>query len=228
MKFYVLKSEGGRFGTKWAYADILDPQNTEDVGPRCPVCGETVGPLVWLLPHRIKLASAKPEKWGDFLWGAGFGLMVSERFKQIYEQEGLRGIVRFWPPVEIVRMGTKKTGDLVPQPPTYYLIEINWDGAAMDEKASEVVVQYPEKPECSYCRQSGRGRLKQKGIILETGSWKGDDIFHARGAGGILVSERFKEVAERYRLKNVLLISAERYAYDAHRPHFPLHYVRED
>jgi len=121
-------------------------------------------------------------------------------------------------------MGTKKTGDLTPQPPTYYLVEINWDGAVMDEKASGVVVQYPEKPECSYCRQSGRGLLKQKGIILEAGSWKGEDIFMARGAGGILVSERFKEVAERYKLKNVRLIPAEKYAYE----HPGRWYVRED
>lgn len=214
MRFYVLESEGGRFGTKWAYADVLDPQNTEDIGPRCPVCGKTVGSLVWLPPHRIKLSSAKPRKWGDFLWGAGFSLMVSERFKNIYEEERLQGIVHFGSSPEIVRMGTKKTADLAPQPPTYCLVQINWDGAAMDERASGVVAQYPQKPECPYCRQSGRGRLRQKGIILEVGSWRGDDIFHARGAAGILVSERFKEIAERYQLRNVHLIPAERYAYE--------------
>ena len=224
MSFYVLKSEGGRFGTKWVYADVLEPHQTDDVGPRCPVCGKTVGPLVWLPPHRIKLSSAKPEKWGDFLWGAGFDLMVSEHFKQIYEREGLRGIVRFWPPAEIVRMGTKKTGDLVPQPSTYFLMEVNWDGASEDEEASGIVVQYPAKPACSYCRQSGRGLLKRKGIILEAGSWKGEDIFKARGESDILVSERFKEVAERYKLKNVRLIPAEKYAYE----HPGRWYMKED
>jgi len=224
MRFYVLEPEGGRFGTKWAYADVLDPHHTEDVGPRCPVCGETVGPLVWLPPHRIKLSSAKPEKWGDFLWGPFSPFMVSERFKQVYYQEGLRGIVHFWPPAEIVRMGTKKTGGLTPQPPTYCLVEINWDGAAMDEKASEVVVQYPGKPECSCCRQSGRGLLKQKGIFLEAGSWKGEDMFRARGTGEILVSEWLREVAERHKLRNVRFIPAEKYGYE----HPGRWYVRDD
>ncbi len=218
MRFYLLLPEGGRFGTKWAYGDILDPHDTRDTGPRCPACGNTVGSLVWVPPHRIKLSSAKPEKWGDFLWGAFSSVMVSERFRRIYEKEGLRGITHWWPPAELVRMGTKKTGDLVPKPPTYYLMRINWDGAAMDDSASGLVVKYPEKRECSYCKQSGRILLKRKGIVLEAGSWEGDDMFHARGAGGILVSERFKEVAQTHKLKNVLLTRADKYAYDLHRP----------
>jgi hypothetical protein len=216
MSFYVLKPEGGLFGTKWAYADILDPQNTEDVGPRCPVCGKTVGPLVWLLPHRIKLSSAKPEKWGDFLWGAGFGLMVSERFKQIYEQEGLQGIVHFWPQVEIVRMGTKKTGDLTPQPPAYSLVDINWDGANLDDMASGVVRR---RMDCEYCRSGYIERYG--GIMIEPESWRGVDIFKARGLPGvIIVSERFVEVVSRQKLRNVQLTPAGKYAYDERRTRY--------
>ena len=103
MKFYVLEPEKGMlFGTKWAYADQVDPVViSEEAEHYCPVCGGPVGMLKWLPPYRVKLSSAKPEKWGDFVWGAGFLLLVSDRFKAVYEREGLTGITAFLP-VEVV------------------------------------------------------------------------------------------------------------------------------
>lgn len=223
MDFYVLKPEGGiRFGTKWAYADQVDPVHRVE-SEKCPVCGGPVGGLSWLPPHRIKLSTAKSEKWGDFLWGAGFLLMVSDRFKTIYEAEGLTGITVFHPPAEIVRVGRKKIGDLPPSLPRYHLIEIAWNGANQDDVASELVQGKPVK--CSYCRVGGNPRRQQR-IVIEQESWTGADIFTPRGAPvEIMVSERFKQVAEAYHLKNVWLIPSEKYAYDQQQP--GLWYVRE-
>lgn len=216
MKFYVLEPEGGiRFGTKWAYADEAEPVIISDEAEDyCPVCGRAVGRLKWLPPYRVKLSSAKPEKWGDFVWGAGFTLLVSDRFKAIYEQEGLKG-VKYFAPVDIVRVGNRKTGDLPKGLPTYYLIEIVWRGAKLDEIASKVV--WEREPTCFYCRLGGH-RVKLEGIILEEGSWVGVDIFKVPAAPGLLVSERFKEVVERYGLKNAWLIPAEKYGWDESRP----------
>ena len=217
MKFYVLKPERGElFGTKWAYADKVDPVViSEEAEDYCPVCGSPVAMLKWLPPHRVKLSSAKPEKWGDFVWGAGFTLLVSERFKEIYEREGLKGI-KWFKPVEIVRVGTRKTGDLPPGLPTYYLIAVLWDGANQDDRASKVV--WKRMPECTYCRAGGWA-VRQEGIIIEEGSWKGVDLFTARGAPvPIMVSERFKEVVEKYGLKNAWLIPAEKFGWEEGRP----------
>jgi hypothetical protein len=226
MHFYVLKPGGRiRFGTKWAYADQIDPVLRGE-GRKCPVCGGPISGLQWLPPHRIKLSSAKPEKWGDFLWGAGFFLMVSDRFKAIYESERLAGITVFYPSAEVVRIGRRRTGDLPPSLPAYHLIEIVWNGANQDDAASGVVYERPEKIKCAYCRIGVSGR-KQSGIIIEEDSWTGADIFTPRGApAGIMVSERFKQVMEGHKLKNAWLIPAERYAYDEHRP--GLWYVREE
>lgn len=223
--FYVLKPDGGiRFGTKWAYADQVDPVRQGDYD-KCPVCGSPVSALRWLPPHRIKLSSAKPEKWGDFLWGAGFDLMVSDRLRGIYEAQGLTGITTFYPPAEIVRVGRGETGYLPSCLPVYHLIEVVWNGANQDDTASGVVHERPEKIKCSYCRVGASNR-KQDGIIIEEGSWTGTDIFTPRGAPvRIMVSERFKQVVEAYGLKNAWLIPTEKYAYDAHRP--GLWYVRE-
>jgi len=215
MRWYVLKPDGGLFGTKWAYADQVDPVVRDKQGAeQCPVCGRFVSGLPWLPPHRVKLSSAKAEKWGDFVWGAGFLLLVSERFKGVYEREGLAG-VRVFAPVEVVRVGTRKSGDLPAGLPTYYLIDIEW-GAAQDNRASKVV--YEQEPQCAYCR-FGRGRVRQEGIFLEEGSWTGADIFKAWGAPvKIIVSERFKAIVERYGLKGAWLIPAEKFAWDDQRP----------
>ncbi len=224
-KFYVLKPEEGiRFGRKWAYADILEPSGTGD-SQKCPVCGGAVSGLKWLPPRRIKLSSAKPAKWGDFVWGAGFPLLVSKRFKDIYEQEGLSGIAEFSSPVEVIRLGNLKSGYFPTPPPVYHLIHIPWGGANQDDEASGLTHEMPEKIKCGFCR-SGFTWKKQDRIVIEEGSWNGSDIFKARNAPTpFMVSERFKKVVEDYQLTNRWLVPADRYAYDERR--WGLWYVKD-
>lgn len=219
MNFYVLEPEGLLFGTKWAYGEVSDPVRYGDV-IECPVCGEAVSLKEYLPPHFIQVSSAKPEKWGDFLWGAGFDLMVSERFRQVYKQRQLRGIEYFYPPAMIVRMGRKKRGDLPESLPTYRLVRVTWNGANLDDAQSQVV---RKSSACSYCR----GAVKSlERIVIEPGSWTGADIFIARGLNGvILVSEQFRQAVERESLRNAWLIPAEKYVYD--EQHSGLWYVRE-
>jgi hypothetical protein len=220
----VFEPEKGKmFGTQWAYADEVDPVNIGQVD-HCPVCGGAVSLRRWLEPHRVKLSSARPEKWGDFLWGSGFPLIVSGRFKSIYEAEGLTGIAEFSPPVEVVRIGARKTGDFPASLPDYHLICVPWGGANQDDVASEVVHEQPENIACTYCRIGASWR-KQPRIILEEGSWGGSDIFRPRAAPIIfMVSERFKQVSETHGLRNIWLIPSEKYGYDVRRP--GLWYVR--
>lgn len=214
-KFYVIESDGLRFGTRWAYGDDIPPINLNDC-QYCPVCGQPVTSLKWLPPYRVKLSSADPEKWGDLLWGSGFALMVSAKFKGIYEKEGLTGIKEFSQPAEIVRVGKLKTGIFPTMPPDYYLIDVPWDGANQDDIASEVEWYGP--PREQFCPYHNRGHYlfrKQKRIVIEAGSWKGDDIFKARQAPApFIATEHFKQIVDKYRLKNLLLIPADKYGYD--------------
>lgn len=223
--FYVIEPAGGMmFGTKWTYADLIPPVNRGDC-QYCPVCGKAVSGLRWLPPHRIKLSSAKPAKWGDFVWGAGFPLLVSSRFKELYEREGLSGIEEFSPPVEVVRMGTLKTGEFPVPPPVYHLIHVPWGGANMDDVASGLIHERPERITCDYCRVGTSGR-KYDRIVVEEGSWNGSDIFILRNVPGtFIISDRFKQLVENYQLKNLWIIPSEKYAYDEHRR--GLWYVKE-
>lgn len=219
MGFCVLKPDGGLFGTRWAYGEIVEPSAT---GPadRCPVCGAPVGRLRWLPPHRLKLSSSRSEKWGDLVWGAGFTLVVSARFKAIYEAENMEGISRFYPPATIVRAGSKTIDSLSKRPPVYHLVEITWNGANLDDQASGAI---RKRSSCGFHRGSVRSVER---VMLEVDSWTGADIFGARGLSGVvLVSERFRQVVDTYQVTGGLLIPAERYAYDETRP--GLWYVQE-
>jgi hypothetical protein len=224
--FYVLKpEEGTRFGRKWAYGDVVDPANYIDSGERCPVCGDYVSSKRWAKPHRIKLSSAIPEKWGDFVWGAGFSLLISRRFKQIYENERLTGFNEISPPVEIVSMGKLKSHDHRETPPKYHHVDVPWGGANQDDLASELIHEMPEKIKCNYCRVGVSWR-KQARIVIEDDTWNGTDIFKPRNTPTqFVVSDQFREIAEKYELKNLWLIPTEKFGYDERRS--GLWYVHE-
>jgi len=226
VKFYVFKpAEGIRFGTKWVYADVVQPANYESSGERCPVCGVIVRSRRWVMPRRIKLSSAKPEKYGDFVWGAGLSLLVSHRFLEIYESEGLTGFDEITPPVEIVRIGKLKSGEFPSNLPVYHHVEVPWGGASQDDVASELVHEKPHEIKCSYCR-SGFSWRKQRRIVIEEGSWNGTDIFKPRNAPvPFVVSERFKKAAEVYQLRNTWLIPTDNFGYDERS--FDLWYVHD-
>jgi hypothetical protein len=218
MNFYVIKpTEGLRFGRKWAYGESEEPVFRGDC-EYCPVCSGPVSGLRWLPPHQISLSSAKPEKWGDFVWGSYFSLVVSSRFKEIYEREGLSGIETISDPMEVVRLGRLKKGAFPIQPPQLHLIHVPWGGANQDDSASGLVHEQPKAIRCSYCRV-GVSYRKQERIIIEESSWNGQDIFTPRNAPvSFVVSERFKQVVEAYKLTNLWLIPTEKYAYDERRP----------
>lgn len=219
MKVYVAKPESGRYGTKWAYGEKSEPVLWGDVR-YCPVCQRPLSLMRWLPPHYLRLSSAKPEKWGDFVWGTVFPLMVSGRFKAIYEAEGLKGVSIFHPPATVAKLGNQKKGTLPEQLPEYHLIEVVWNAANLDDIASSA---FRKRNDCWFCRGS---LASYDGVFLEAGSWDGSDIFEARGLPGIvLVSERFAEIVKSYNLCNVLLIPAEDYVYN--EQHWPMWQKRE-
>ncbi len=210
MKFFVLEPEEGiLFGRKWAFAEQVDPVQIDDEGQKCPVCGLQVVGRRWLPPHHIRLSSSQPSKWGDFVWGSGFQLIVSAYFKECYTQEKMNGIKTFYPPAMIkIPRRNLEIGK-----PTYHIVNIRWDGANLDDKKS-VVIRRTDSYSCTYHRG---GVIRMEQLVLEEGSWKGDDIFIPRGKHAIIVTERFKAMAEDKHLKNVWFIPIEQYAYDEKR-----------
>ena len=99
----------------------------------------------------------------------------------------------------------KLTGD----PPAYFYSEVQRTRATIDQERSGFVWERPRKV-CRECRKGG-GIKRWKRIVLEDGTWSGEDIFIPRGLQVYVTSERFKEFCEQERITNVVLVPAEGY-----------------
>lgn len=218
MRFYVLEAfEAQIFHQRWAYALLEEPKNYGEA-LHCPICGGPMSMLRWLPPYCIYLSSADPHKWGDFVWGAGIDVpLVSARFKEAYERTSLRGILDFRGPVEIVRIGKRRRGDLPVVLPTYYIADIERMGPAINPDAEERIYKSGTQIPCRFCLVTRGGYLlRRERTVVDTDTWQGEDIFFARGWGSQpIASERFKGFVEQNRFTNVWLIPTEYYAYDS-------------
>jgi hypothetical protein len=215
--FWVLEPDGGDIlGDKWAYAVRLEPSEYSSFN-RCPVCGGPISLRKWIPPIRIELSKREPNLWGDFVWGTAY-LLVSERFKTLYETEKLTGITKFYPQAEIARVGRTHVSQLRGvQLPRYYGIEVEWNGANMDDEASGFIRKAPNESMCSFCRIAPLSRLEQ--IVIQESTWTGADIFTPRGGPvNYLVSMRFRDLVLKHGLTNAWLIPAEKWAFDDQRP----------
>jgi hypothetical protein len=188
--------------------------------PRCPHCGAFIGMRAWLPPLRGKLM-LYGEGFGDFVKVPGGGYLVSARFAEAFLAERLTGIPDFQP-VTIVRVSSRRRSLKSASPPPYFYMNPVFGGAAVDEARSRIRRASPIS--CDWCRETNVDTIH--GFSLEEGSWRGEDIFDARGLpGSAVVSERFAHFVERHRLTNIGLIPTEEYTWDPLRwgPPAPVH-----
>ena len=205
-RFFVLRhAPGSSHDTSF---ETVGDDNLGDA-PRCPRCGSFIGMRAWLPPFRGEL-KLHGEGFGDYVRGPGSGYLVSERFAEAFRAEGMTG-VPFFQPVEVVRVRGRKRVPNASSPRPYFYITPVFGGAAVDESRSRIRRASPIV--CDWCRETNVKTIH--GFSLEEGSWRGEDVFFARGLpGSALVSERFVRFVARYELKNMLLIPTEDYVWD--------------
>jgi hypothetical protein len=208
MQFFVLQPEP-IVDRQTALVDAYREDGTETGdAPRCEACGDYVGSLVWLPPYRVELEPWGPS-FGDVAFTSADVLLVSQRFKQVWEGSKLAGLGEF-DPVEVVKIKRhrKRLGD----PPPYFLTRLPRSRTAIDLAASEFEWESP--PTCDVCRL-GQIVKRWKRVIIDQSTWTGEDIFFARGlSGSIFVSARFKEFIGLNGIANAHLLPAESYAHD--------------
>jgi hypothetical protein len=207
-RFFVL-TEGESWSRYDAEVDPVEPENLGEA-PRCPRCGDFIGMLPWLPPYRAEL-ELHGQELGDLLKVPGYELLISERFAEAFRAEGLTGLEGFHP-VEVLRVRRRGKGSRKPLAvPRYQVVSPCYGRGAVDKVLNRV--RTPEPPTCPECRATGVDAIH--GFVLEPGTWAGEDIFRPRGMqGDIVVSERFKDFAERHQLTNVVLTPTERYVWD--------------
>lgn len=210
MSFYVLRNPIGRDDyQRFAVTELIsaEPMNQGDA-PSCPRCGTTIGLLNWLPPYRVELEVWSKE-YGDIAFGVS-KLLISERVKMLYEAEGLSGLEGFHE-VEIVKITRRGGSRLRTPPPKYYCVSITRSRAVIDAKASELVMAEPNV--CEECRNGFVVRTTR--VVLEEGTWSGEDVFIARGLPGThIASQRFKDFFDRHNINNGVLIPAAEYSFD--------------
>jgi hypothetical protein len=209
MQFYVLatpRAHDSDVRTDFLEAEVGRMKTGE--APTCPVCGAAIGGLPVLSPRRVKL-----RLWGrhfsDLAFGGGTEVLVSTRFRDAFLRSGLTGFSGF-APVEIAKVVARLRK--IPKPlPSYFAAVPSMSRAAVDDRASGL--DYEERWTCDECRTGLMERMRR--LVLEPGTWSGEDVFIARGLyGRIITSERFKQFCDREAFTNCVLIPAAHYHFD--------------
>jgi hypothetical protein len=214
MKFYYLETLP-KDPYRSSAVEVYDLEHkNKGPAPKCGVCGAYIGPYQYLPPFLVELElEAGVTQYGDLIDYSGDALLVSDKFKNLWEREDLIGLSGFHE-IKIKRIkGIRRAKEACPQ---YYHVSVARSRAAIDAKAS-VLIRDGSKPICPECRTGGIIKRMAR-IVLEPNTWSGEDIFIARGLPGtVLVTERFKEFSDGHRFKNVLLIDAKDYSFDFYK-----------
>jgi hypothetical protein len=177
---------------------------------RCPQCSRYLTMLRWLPPYRVELHTWGSE-YGDFA-DIGQEMIVSERFAQVFQENGLQGLSGF-EPIEIVKV-THHSGTPSQPLPRYVKANVTLSPTTVDQRASGYVWA-DESKVCPACLFDDLKRFDR--IVIKEDTWNGDDIFFPRGGTRILVSDRFKSLCEQHGFLGVVFRPADQESYD----HYP-------
>jgi hypothetical protein len=205
-RFFMLEADMfGHWDTRLTKAA---PVSTGDA-PRCPQCGAIIGMRTWLPPYCGELV-LHGQGFGDFVESSGYDFLISERFAEAFQTEGLTGLLGFHP-VEVSGVRRKRKGPKPDAVPRYLAVTAAFGAGAVDDVRSRIRRDEPVK--CPQCRNSGVDSIH--GFTLETDTWEGEDVFRPRGLQGrLVISERFARFVQRHELTNMKLIPTEQYVWD--------------
>jgi hypothetical protein len=206
MKFYVLTNSVEKVACETDFSYLKPHENGP--APHCPKCNRTIGMLTSLPPYNIEL-----ELWdkgfGDIAFGPNYHLLVSEKFKTLWQEQGLAGLEEF-SPVSITKIIRHKKFNS--NPPKYFLTYVQYGKAIIDQKASGF--EWEKPPNCPLC-QEGHIIKRWKSHILLPDTWDDLNIFRPIGLrSSIMADQTFKNFVEKFKMTNCWLIPAEKFAHD--------------
>lgn len=134
-------------------------------------------------------------------------ILISDSLKRLYVNRNMSGLKGF-EPVEIVSVKARKKIRQA-RAPLYYKVRPIIGRTAVDDVKSELIRAIPAP--CHECRLGGTIQRFER-VIVEEGSWSGEDVFVARGLlGTMLVTSRFEELCRINGMKNANFIPANAY-----------------
>ncbi len=209
--FYAIDSENNLISQKYSpdtpaskmelWADFSRKKGTTDGNissdkyRKCPICGNAISPYLWGKDRVIKISNKRFPDF-EFLWGDD--LIVSQKFKDIYNQEHLTGIEAF----ETIEVYGKN------QPPFKYyncrisFSDIHWQFLRRNQKNQ--VKELTNCPKCGIFIDS------TSGIIFDESTWDKHDIFQLYNAPHrYFVSDKMANIIKCNNLTNILLTPSD-------------------
>lgn len=201
-----LKDPNAQYKSYWAEGYPVSAQYVDEGRPVCPVCGRKIGSLRWAEPRKFRIAGTRyPDRLHDWMVG---DFVVSERFRQKYEEEHLTGVSGFLD-MEVVRL-TKR--QLASPPPKYYIVDVPYSECVQLDMKKSIITGSPEKSACTHCWPIQNSQDHVEKIVLDAENWDGTDIFRVY-ALGIVMSQRMHDIIENNNLTNFDLVSIDDYWY---------------
>jgi hypothetical protein len=164
--------------------------------------------LPLLPPVRVQLETWGTEC-GDIAFGPSDEILISTRVHECFRAAKLTGLIDIGP-VEIIKVNShqKLRGNVT----SYRCCRISRSRATIDEVKSGLQIEEPWT--CEECRIGGIIKRVAR-LVLEEGSWSGEDIFIGRGLPGIIMtSERFVAFCRHNDVLNAHLLHAEKFSFD--------------
>lgn len=198
------------YSKKWAYFEEAEPINIGGF-EKCLLCEKPVSKLEWLPPFNINLSTKNAKRVGDLIWGTDFPFIISDRFKKIYEEEVLKGLMFGESPINITNVPI----DIFPSELILHKVKIKWNGARRDDIRSGV---FYDGSGCLLC-YGGAILKKMAQIVILENSWNGDDFFQIAGLSGLVViTEKCRQVLEKCKIQNCFWVPIENIGYDEKAP----------
>lgn len=193
-------------GAGMTHVFSVEPFNQGDAA-HCPQCGACISLLPWLPPHVAEIEALRHKL--DDVIRYGNEIIVSERFRQQYEGEGLTGLVG-WYPLKVKRVVYKCQPPKVKgEFPVYWVTTAARSEVHLDDAASNTV-RYPAPP-CSLCHRGGLRAIDR--VVLADDRIPSTDVSEIHGFSGHIVSQRFRDSCITNKMSGMHFIPLPEYRY---------------
>lgn len=179
----------------FAISDRIEPINRGDCD-YCDLCGRPISLLKWLPPYNVRVTK---KHLGDIIVGDVHPFLVSQKFKDLYEAGGFKGIERFSPVQLYFRRKPLEDAYYYPHiPPNFHKADLDRCG-----------IKYDPDGICPRCQHGGKkDDSAMVGMFWEDEAGIQEDVLENKGAGQFSFSQRLKDAMEAAGITNTVFVPA--------------------
>jgi hypothetical protein len=197
MSFYVLNNHLFDDDT-FAICEDLPGINLGE-GDDCEICGSFLTGMKWLPPYKVRVTK---KRLGDFIFGDVNPFLVSQKFKDLYESGGFKGIERF---SQVELFFRRQLLEAV-----YYFPHIPYNYNNTDFERSGI--KNDPATTCPRCQHGGKpDKTAMTGMYWEDEAGIKEDVLENHGVGQYSFSQRLKDAMEVAGITNTVFVPASEF-----------------